>query len=352
MANRWTLTGQKGFETSLKYEEGVTLPVELGPHDVLVELRAASLNFRELAIANNGPAGTITPNVVPGSDGAGIVKAVGPSVTGFQPGDRVVTHLTPNVVDSAGDDAPATFSDIGRGLGQTVDGTLRTEGVFASHALVRAPESLDCWLRTATLTCSGLTAWNALFGLRGREVRAGDWVLVQGTGGVSVAALQFAVAVGADVVATTSTGGKAERLRGLGAKHTVDYRTNPDGWGAEARDLTPGGRGFDFVVDIGGNATLAQSLAAVRTDGIVLVVGLAGGEAEPVPLLGALLHACTARGLLLGSRRQFEDMVRFVDEKGIVPAIDDVVFELHEAKEAYKRLQEKRHFSKVVIRVG
>ncbi|KAL2756621.1 hypothetical protein ACRALDRAFT_2103122 [Sodiomyces alcalophilus JCM 7366] len=352
MSNRWILTGQNGYENSLKYEEGVPLPKELGPHEVLVELRAASLNFRDLVIANdeNSGAGKIVPNAVPGSDGAGLVKSVGSAVTSFKPGDRVVTHLSPKVVEAAGDDAHASFSDISHGMGQVVDGTLRTAGIFTESALVHAPESLD-WAQAATLTCSGLTAWNALFGIRGRAVGPGDWVLVQGTGGVSVAALQFAVAAGATVVATTSTEEKAARLRGLGAKHTINYRTSPD-WGAEARKLTPGARGFDFVVDIAGNATLAQSLVAVRTDGIVPVVGLAGGEAEPVPMMGALLHACIVRGLLLGSRTQFKDMVRFVDEKRVVPALDDVVFELHETKEAYRRLQEQKHFSKVVIKIN
>lgn len=276
---------------------------------------------------------------------------MGSSVTAFKPGDRVVAHLSPRVAEKAGDDAPSGFADISEGLGQAVDGTLRSAGVFPETALVHAPASLD-WAEAATLTCSGLTAWNALFGIRGRELRAGDWVLVQGTGGVSVAALQFAAAAGATVVATTSTEEKAARLRGLGAKHTINYRTNPDGWGVEARNLTPEGRGFDFVVDIAGNATLAQSLAAIRTDGIIAVVGMAGGDATPVPMMGALAHACTVRGLLLGSRRQFQDMVRFVDEKRVVPALDDVVFGLHEVKEAYKRLQEQKHFSKVVIKIN
>lgn len=271
-------------------------------------------------------------------------------MTSFRPGDRVITHLAPGLVESAGDCAAPAYPDIAAGLGQSVDGTLRSAGVFAETALARAPESLG-WLQAATLTCSGLTAWNSLFGLRGREPGHGDWVLVQGTGGVSVAALQFAIAAGASVVATTSTEDKAERLRQMGAKHTVNYRSNPEGWGLQARGLTPDSSGFDLVVDIGGNATLSQSLVAVRTDGVVVAAGLAGGDAEPVPLLSALAHACIVRGLLLGSRSQLQEMVKFIDEKGIVPAIDDVVFELAQVKQAYRRLQEQKHFSKVVIRI-
>ncbi|KAF7558097.1 hypothetical protein G7Z17_g25 [Cylindrodendrum hubeiense] len=343
---------QKGFEESLKYEENVEESQELGAHDVLVELHAASLNYRELAIANveNGPAGTIVPDVVPGSDGAGVVKSVGSGVTAFKEGDRVITHLAPGVVESDGDEAPPAYANIAAGLGQAIDGTLRSEGIFTEAALVHAPESLG-WLQAATLTCSGLTAWNSLFGLKGRAVGPGDWVLVQGTGGVSIAALQFAVAAGAVVVATTSTEEKAARLLALGAKHTINYQSNPDNWGQEARDLTPGGKGFDMVVDIGGNATLSQSLLAVRINGVVVAAGLSGGAAEPVPLLAALAHACIVRGLLLGSRSQLRDMVRFIDEKGIVPVVDDMVFELSQTKEAYKWLLERKHFSKVAIRI-
>ncbi|KAH7007572.1 hypothetical protein EDB80DRAFT_764432 [Ilyonectria destructans] len=352
MSRRWVLTGQKGFEESLKYEENVELSPEPGAHEVLVELHAASLNYREIVLANveNGPAGQLAPNVVPGSDGAGIVKAVGSDVTAFKEGDRVLAHLAPKLVESDGDDEPPAYPNIAAGLGQAVDGTLRSEGIFSEFALVHAPESLG-WLEAATLTCSGLTAWNSVFGLKGRAVGPGDWVLVQGTGGVSIAALQFAVAAGAVVVATTSSEEKAARLMALGAKHTVNYRSNPDGWGQEAKKFTPKGKGFDMVVDIGGDSTLAQSLSAVRIDGIVASAGLLGTADKPVPLLSVLGHACTVRGLLLGSRSQFREMVRFVDEKKVVPAVDDVVFELSQAKDAYKRLNEQKHFSKVIIRI-
>lgn len=297
-----------------------------------------------------GRAGPIRPDVVPGSDGAGLVKRVGGSVTEFKPGDRVVTHLAPRLTERSGDDELPVYADICEGLGQVVDGTLRSAGVFPETALVRAPQSLS-WSETATLTCSGLTAWNSLFGLKGREPGPGTWVLVQGTGGVSIAALQLAAAAGASVVATTSTEDKAARLRALGARHTVSYLDNPDDWGMKARSLTPDQNGFDIVVDIAGNASLGQSLAAVRTNGLVVAAGLVGGAAEPVPLLAALMCPCIVRGVLLGSRSQFRDMVRFIDEKAVRPAVDDVDFELAEAKAAYARLAAKKHYSKVVIRI-
>jgi NADPH:quinone reductase-like Zn-dependent oxidoreductase len=222
-------------------------------------------------------------------------------------------------------------------------------GVFGAGALVHAPSSLN-WLQASTLTVTWLTAWNALLGLEGSKAGPGKQVLIQGTGGVSVAALQLAVALGAEVVATTSSSERAAKLKALGAKHVINYRDTPD-WGKEARSLTPGGEGFDIVIDVGGNETLGQSLAAVQTGGLVNVIGAVGGQAETVPLLGALISTCIVRGILAGSRSQFNDVVRFIDEKKLKPAIDDVVFELEDAKEAYRRLSEKKHFAKVVIRI-
>lgn len=235
-------------------------------------------------------------------------------------------------------------------LGHSIDGTLRSHGIFSEKALVPAPKSLG-WVPAATLTCTWITAWNALFGLKGKQAGPDTWVLVQGTGGVSIAVLQLAAAAGATVVATTSTDEKGARLEAHGAKHTVNYRSNPDTWGQLARDLTPDKRGFDIIVDIGGNQTLGQSLAAVRVDGVVLVIGGVGGDAETVPIFAAIMHTCIVRGILGGSRAQFKELVRYIDEKGISPAVDGVSFELADAKDAYRRLQEKKHFSKVVIRI-
>jgi NADPH:quinone reductase-like Zn-dependent oxidoreductase len=174
---------------------------------------------------------------------------------------------------------------------------------------------------------------------------------VQGTGGVSVAALQLAVAVGATVIATTSSEEKAGRLQALGAAHVINYRTNAKNWCEEARRLTPDGRGLDFVIDVGGNETLPQSLAAVRVDGIIVVIGGVGSTTEVVPLFAALLHTCIIRGILAASRNQFRELVEFIDEKKILPAVDDVIFELAETKGAYRRLKDKKHFSKVLIQV-
>ena len=275
---------------------------------------------------------------------------VGSSVKDFTKGDRVVT-LTGTKSDGPGsDDAIPTIADVPFCLGQGLDGTLRSFGVFPERYLVHAPQSLDL-LHASTLGCTYLTGWNALFGLQGREVKPGSWVLVQGTGGASIATLQLAVAVGATVVATTSTDERAARLKELGAAHVVNYRTNPDSWGQEARKLTPHGRGFDIVADVGGNATLPHSLSAVRPEGIVLVIGGVGDEADTVPMFSALLHSCIVRGILAGTRNQLKQLVRFIDEKNLKLAADDVVFELADAKDAYRRLKEKKHFAKILIKI-
>lgn len=289
---------------------------------------------------------------MPGCDGAGVVSAVGPLVKDFAPGDRVITMVADGNDNTLGDDTPFTMTSVSKALGQGTDGTLQSFAVYGERTLVHAPRSLD-WLPAATLTCTWVTAWNIFFGAKAEHLTPESWVLIQGTGGVSIAALQLAVAVGAKVVATTSTEEKASRLKALGAKHVVNYRTSPDSWGREARSLTPSGRGFDFVVDVGGNETLSQSLAAIRPDGTVAVIGGVGDiTADPVSAFSSLFHTCNIRGLLAGSRNQAKELVQFIDEKGIKPAVDDVVFDLADAKDAYRRLREKKHFSKILIKIA
>ncbi|KAK1580162.1 uncharacterized protein LY79DRAFT_692735, partial [Colletotrichum navitas] len=197
----------------------------------------------------------------------------------------------------------------------------------------------------------GLTTWNALFGLKGREPGPGTWVLVQGTGGVSIAALQLAVAAGLTVVATTLSEEKTKRLRDLGAKYTVNYRESPEDWGLKARSFTTSQKGFDTVVEIGGDDFLTRSITAVSTDAIAVAAGLVGGQAEPVPILAALCRPCIVRGVLLGSWNRFREIVRFIEEKCDKPAVDDVTFELSEVKDAYARLKARKHFSKIAIKI-
>ena len=244
------------------------------------------------------------------------------------------------------------WTDIINGLGHTTDGALREYGVFHETSLVKMPPSLN-FLEAATLTCSGLTAWNALFGLDGKGPGVGSTVLVQGTGGVSIAALQFATAKGASVIATTSSSEKIDRLKSLGASHVINYRETPD-WGETTRGHMTNGTGVDIVVDVGGASTLQQSLRAVRRNGVISASGLLGESSDgKVPsILDCIFAACIARGILLGSRKQFNDMNRFVEEFGIKPVLDERVFGFAETKQAYTFMSEQRHFSKVVIRVS
>ena len=266
-------------------------------------------------------------------------------------------------------DEPATFADIGAGLGQQLDGTLRRYGVFHESSLVKMPSNLT-FLEAATLTCSGLTAWNALFGLEGKAVKKGDVVLVQGSGGVSIAALQvcrswlslplesgmsdnisqFALAAGATVIATTSSEEKASKLKALGASQVLNYKTTPT-WGEMVKKMTPGGRGVDIVVDVGGLSTLSQSVKAVRTEGLIAVTGLLGGDpSTPTPiLLDCLTNLCTARGVLLGSVKQFEAMNNFIEEQQIKPVLDQKCFKISQVKEAYTYMMGQKHFSKIGI---
>lgn len=293
---------------------------------------------------------TLTNPVIPASDGAGIIHSTGSKVATFKPGDKVCTHLLQKKPYSE----TATMSDIVTGLGHGMDGTLRSYGVFHETGLVRMPEGLS-YVEASTLPCAALTAWNALFGLKREKsnLGKGDVVLVQGTGGVSVIAMQFALALGATVIATTSTEVKAQKLSSLGAHHVLNYRTDQN-WGETAKWLTPEQKGVDVVVDVGGLATLTESLKAVRPDGLISVTGLLGGSPDALQtsnLLGCLVNVCVARGVVLGTREQFDDMNPFVEEKKVKPVVDEKVFGFGEVKGAYEYMKGQRHFSKVCITI-
>ncbi|KAI0118935.1 NAD(P)-binding protein [Nemania sp. FL0031] len=354
---QWTLASQDGLD-ALHYDANSTKSEQdLGPDDVLVELRAASLNFRDLVVTQGSPNAAIPidviPSLIPGSDGSGRILAIGSAVAAvrpdLKPGVDVITHMCPNIAD----DVLPSFDEVAHGLGEMTHGTLCRRGIFQHGSLVRKPSNLT-YAQAATLTCSGLTAWNALMGYKGREVKQGDWVLIQGTGGVSIAALQIAVAEGANVIATTSSDAKAEHLRALGATHVLNYRTTPD-WGEKAKALTPNGRGVDHVIDVVGPSALPESLKAVRQDGLVALTGVVGGltgEGQiPVDIMSALFKLCVVRGILLGTRDMLRDMVKYVEDKKIQIAVDDVGFTLEDAKSAYERLKSQKHFSKVIIKM-
>ncbi|KAI0483415.1 putative alcohol dehydrogenase [Xylaria cf. heliscus] len=342
--SQWNVVGTDGLASLKRSEQSVP---ELGDNQVLVKLQAASLNFRDLVVSRGQYPYGFKDNVIPGSDGAGTVLAVGKHVTRFAPGDKVITMLLQAHI--AG---PPTEANTSRQLGATVDGTFRTLGVFDEQGLVKMPEGLS-FTEAATLGCAGLTAWNALFG-GGRPLSAGQWLLTQGTGGVSLFAVQFAKAVGARVISTTSAAEKAEVLRKLGADHVVNYREKLD-WGDEAKRLT-GGVGVDLVVDITGPSGLEQSVKGLRLDGIVAVVGAIagfGGDAKVPTILDSWVNLFTSRGVWVGNRVQMEDMCRAIEGniERLRPVLDSKVFKLEELKEAYEYLEGGKYLGKICIEI-
>ncbi|KAK2034128.1 zinc-binding dehydrogenase [Colletotrichum zoysiae] len=342
---QWNVVGQEGFQ-SLRFSEQA-LP-EFGDSQVLVRLQGATLNFRDIVIPHGKYPWDVKPNVVPGSDGAGTVLAVGKDVTRFKPGDKIITVLSPKYVGGPVTDGITKF-----GLGGSIDGTFRTVGAFSEQGLVAMPEALT-FVEAASLSCAGVTAWNALFGLPGKRILPGQWVLTQGTGGVSLFAIQFAKAAGARVISTTSSAEKARILEALGVDHVINYRETV-AWGVEAKRLT-GGSGVDLVVEIAGATTLSQSLASVKVDGTIVTTGYAGGEAKghEVPtFLDSWLSLVTVRGVWAGSRMQMEEVCKAIDAHPdkLRPFIDSKVFKLEQLKDAYEYLASGQHQGKVGIEI-
>lgn len=283
--------------------------------------------------------------VVPGSDSAGIVLAAGPKVTKFAKGDRVCTLFNEHHQTN-----PITAEAVVSGFGGAIDGTLREYAVFGDHALVKAPSTLNA-IEASTLTCAPLTAWNALYGLQSKAIKAGDWVLTQGTGGVSLSGIQFAAAAGATVVATTSSKEKAEELKKLGATHVINYRETPN-WGEVARSLTPEGAGFDHILEIGGPGSLEQSLKAIKLEGVITIIGFLAPSDKQPPLMDALNHVCIVRGIFVGSKQQFVEMNRAIDSNKIKPVVDSNIFSFEDIKKAYQYQWDQKHYGKVVIKIA
>jgi NADPH:quinone reductase-like Zn-dependent oxidoreductase len=315
---------------------------EPGPHEVRVRIRAVSLNYRDLMVAQGNYLAISGEPVVPTSDGAGEVIAVGREVTRFRPGDRVVTSFFPKWLD--GEPTPVNTAG---SLGAIADGVLGEEVVLHEDALVAMPEHLD-FVEASTLPCAAVTAWNTLFVAGG--LKPGQSVLLLGTGGVSIWALQLAKAAGLRTIITSSSDAKLARARDLGADETINYRTTPE-WQEEVLRLT-GGRGVDLVVEVGGEGTLGRSLACARYGGTVAVIGGVSGFGAsgiaPIDLIGGGKRLV---GIYVGSRAMAEDLYRFVGTAGIRPVVDRV-FPFTQSREAYQYLADGQHFGKVVIRVG
>ena len=311
-------------------------PGEPGPGEIRVRLQASSLNYHDFAVVS----GMIPAEAgrIPMSDGAGVVEAVGDGVTAFKPGDHALSLFFPEWVDGA---PPATsFRKV---PGDGVDGYARECVVAPASWFARAPKGYSA-AEAATLTCAGLTAWRALF-VDG-NVQPGSTVLVQGTGGVSIFALQFAKAAGARVIATSSSGEKLERLRALGADETINYKET-EAWGAKALELT-GGAGVDCVVEIGGAGTLNQSMLASKVGGHVALIGVLAGFAGPVQTALLFSKNLRVQGLTVGSRAQQLAMIAGIEATGVKPVISDR-FALADLAAAFHHQAANKHFGKIVV---
>jgi NADPH:quinone reductase-like Zn-dependent oxidoreductase len=309
-----------------------------GPGQVAVAVRAAGLSYRELLVLRGKYVLPVKPDVVPVAEGAGEIIAVGPGVDAARLGDRVAATLFPTWQDGPFDVAHLAQR------GGSLDGMLTEIAVLEETGLVPVPAHLS-YEEAATLPCTALTAWNALTG-DGRGVQPGETVVVQGSGGVSTFALQFAKALGAKVIATTSTPAKARRLRELGADEVVDYTASPD-WAADVRDLTAG-RGADRVVDVTG--LLASSLRAVRLGGHIACVGFVSGTAQPVDPVLLFASGATVRPIAVGSRSQFLEMNRLIESARLRPVIDRT-FPFDRSPDAFRFYASGEATGKIVIRL-
>jgi NADPH:quinone reductase-like Zn-dependent oxidoreductase len=323
---------------SLKLDE-VPDP-KAGPGQVVVRVKAASLNYRDLLVVKGHYARNLPLPLVPLSDGAGEVAEVGSGVTKFKPGDRVTGCFFSNWSDGPLNDSASKSA-----RGGAIDGMLAEYVALPETGLVSTPDHLTDE-EAATLPCAGLTAWHAL--MEGGGLKAGQTVLVQGTGGVSLFALQFAKVAGARVIATSSSDSKLSKVRELGASDGINYKTTTD-WDVAVRNLTDG-LGVDHIVEVGGAGTLPRSMKAVKLGGHIALIGVltGGGEIDPRPLL---MKNIRLQGIYVGSRLMFENMNRAVSLHKLKPVIDRV-FPFDQAVEAYKHLESGSHFGKIVIEIS
>lgn len=313
-----------------------------GPGEVVVRMMAASLNYRDLITVSGmyGP-GQRLP-LVPLSDGSGDVVEVGAGVTRVKVGDKVAPSFFQGWISGG-----PVAENLGRtALGGAIDGCAQEYMCLSAEGVSIAPKNLS-HEEIATLPCAALTAWRALV-VEG-NIKSGDTVLVQGTGGVSIFALQFAKAAGARVIVTSSSDKKLERARALGADEFINYKTTPD-WAKEARKLT-GGRGVDHIVEVGGADTFPQSIVAARVGGHVAVIGLLSGIMKDISVTAIMGQNLKISGVTVGSRVHFEDMVRAIEANDIHPVIDKR-FALDELPAALKTMQGASHFGKIVLSIG
>ena len=304
--------------------------------EITVRLHANSLNYHDFAVVS-GMWGPSEPRI-PMADGAGVVTAVGDGVTEFSVGDSVVSTFYPTWL--AGEPLVEGFATT---PGDGIDGYARETVTASVNAFTLAPRG---WghVEASTLTTAALTAWRAL--MSDDALKPGDTVLVQGTGGVSIFALQFAKMAGANVIATSSSDEKLDRLKALGANHLINYRKTAK-WGELAREIT-GGRGVDHVIEVGGPATLDQSMHAARVGAHISLIGILTGLGGEVSIVTALIKQLRLQGLIVGNRTQQQDMVKAIEANSMHPVIDKV-FPLESIVEAFKYQETNQHFGKICL---
>ncbi len=316
-----------------------------GQDQVLIRVHAVSLNYRDLMTIGGKYNPRLAMPRVPCSDGAGEVLSVGPGVTRWAAGDRVAGIFMQNWLE--GPPEPAKTKGA---LGGDIDGMLATEVVLHQDGLVRIPTHLS-YHEAATLPCAGVTAWNALFSAA--TLQPGDAVLIQGTGGVSIFALQFAKLAGARVLGISSSDEKLACADRLGLDAGLNYRTTPewDKWALEETGRQSGGPGVDVVVEVGGSGTLGRSLKAVRVGGTVAQIGVLSGGADTLDVRAILTRHVRIHGVYVGSRADFIAMNQAIEQAQLKPVIDKV-FPFHEAKDAFRHMESGSHFGKIVIDLG
>lgn len=308
-----------------------------GRQQVLVNMRAASINYRDLLMIRGMYSRNLRLPLIPFSDGAGEVVAIGEDVTRWKPGDRVMSTFFQNWFSG-----PITDAGARSALGGDIDGVLTEYVALHEQGLVRIPEHLS-FEEGATLPCAALAAWHAL---NTGGFTCGDTVLTLGTGGVSIFAVQFGKAAGARIIGTSSSDEKLKRLKEMGATEGINYKTEPY-WDKKVRELT-GGKGVDRVIEVGGAGTLGKSLTAVRVGGHVSLIGVLSGQKGEINPLPAIMKSVRIQGILVGSREMFEAMTRAVTAHQIRPVIDKI-FPFSEVKEALHYMSSGAHFGKVVV---
>ncbi|MFC4273383.1 zinc-binding dehydrogenase [Sneathiella chungangensis] len=331
----WVINKKGGIDGLELIDRDIPKP---GPREILVRLKANSINFRDLSTIKNASARGISGQRIPNSDGAGIVEETGPGVTAFKSGDRVVGTFFQNWLSG-----PIHDGVMPSALGGPIDGLLCEYALLKESGVLPVPAHLS-FEEAATLPCAGLTAWNCL--IEGGKARAGQTVLLLGTGGVSIFSQQLAKMSGIRTILTSSSDEKLARAKKLGANDVVNYREHPN-WEEKVLELTEG-RGVDLVVEVGGAGTLEKSIAAVRVGGRISLIGvLTGGQIDPTSIMR---KSVTLQGIYVGPRDMFSRLNTAIAHNGLRPVIDET-FEFKDAKAAYRAMEKAGHFGKIVVKI-